>query len=563
MSLQAQVSFEEMAQPLGIDLPKSYGAAIIDYDNDGINDLFMTGRSSRLRLYRGQEDQTFEDVTQLAGLFVPGIFYQCSWADINNDGFVDLYVGNKNNFANLLFLNNGDGTFSEIGESAGVDNRGHTLSNLFSDVDGDGWIDLYLAIPKKPNVLYKNNGDLTFTEITESAGAVDTLSAMGSGFFDFDNDGDQDLYLVHDNNQANILYENDGEGHFTDISEKSGTNYQGLGMGVDFGDYDNDGYQDLYITNMFSNVLYHNNGDGTFTNVTEQAGVGDEGMGWGVTWLDYDNDGWEDLFVTNDAIFLEPYNVLYRNLGDGTFEPVSRNSVFEGRRASYSVAAGDINQDGKIDLWVSNPASVERAQLFVNHESGGNYVTFRLEGTESNRTAIGARMVIHLPNQKLTKEIRGGMGYAQQNSPELHFGLGENTVVPRVEVFWPSGAYQQFEQVAANQRLALTEGEQPGVVKDNSGTFVVTSTDEDVINSLPMVYPNPASQYLTIDLKQLPAPLRAIEFMDSSGQKKAVSTTMADNAVTLDVSGHSSGLHLLVLHLKNGSRHLEKVLIQR
>lgn len=560
----AQANFKEVAQALEVDAVQGYGTAIVDYDNDGLNDLFITARNTLLRLYKNMGDGTFTNTTYAAGLRYTGEYYQSCWADINNDGQLDLYLGKSGNQKNQLFLNNGDGTFTNISASAGVDHSGKTVANMFSDVDGDGFIDLYLAIPHAPNVLYKNNGDLTFTDVTETSGAVDELIAMGAGFFDYDNDGDPDLYLVHDTDQANILYENDGTGKFKDVSVTSGTNYAGQGMGVDFGDFNNDGFQDIYVTNMWANVLYKNNGDGTFEDVTTQAGVGDEGMGWGVTWFDHNNDGWEDLFITNDAIFLEPQNVLYENQKDGTFAIVSENTVLAGEKASYSVAAGDLDNDGDIDLWVGNPSGSFRSELFINELEAGNYVTLRLAGTQSNQSAIGAKVQVDLGDRLMMKEVRSGTGYAQQNSLELHFGLAEAQVIRKITVSWPSGNVQQFDSVLPNARYALKEGGELTHVEII--TPLVTSIENEAFERQVSVYPNPASDRLFIALNGFQSRIEDIQITSILGVPElsiGKAEIDARTELELDLSKTSRGIKLIRFTLKNGIQFTRKLILSQ
>lgn len=559
-----QASFKEVAEDLAVDAVQGYGTAVIDYDNDGLNDLFITARNTLLKLYKNMGDGTFTNTTFRAGLRFSGEYYQSCWADINNDGHLDLYLGKSGNQKNQLFLNDGDGTFTNISASSGVDHSGKTVANMFSDVDGDGFVDLYLAIPHEPNVLYKNNGDLTFTDITEASGAVDKLIAMGAGFFDYDNDGDSDLYLVHDTDQANILYENDGTGKFKDISVSSGTNYAGQGMGVDFGDFNNDGFQDIYITNMWANVLYKNNGDGTFEDVTSQAGVGDEGMGWGITWFDHNNDGWEDIFVTNDAIFLEPENILYENQQDGTFKVVSDQTVLAGEKASYSVATGDLDNDGDIDLWVGNPSGSYRAELFINKLESGNYVTLRLAGTESNQSAIGARVQVDLGDQVMTKEVRSGTGYAQHNSLEVHFGLAEAERISQLTVTWPSGNVQRFDNVLANARYGLKEGEE--LTNVEIITPIVTSIEDDRFDKQISIYPNPAKERLILRLNAMASNVEQIRITNLTG----VSELSLDKAqiagrtdITVDLSKINQGIKLIRFTLKDGRQLTRKVVIGR
>ncbi len=455
----SQAYFQDVSLQAGINnTGKNYGVAIGDYNNDGREDIYVSRHILPNLLYRNNGDGTFTDVAGPAGVAFEGTTTCSVWGDTDNDGDLDLYLGNRDE-ANILYRNNGDGTFTDISESAGVNTLFRTRAVLFGDINQDGFIDLYVANMTAPNYMFRNNGDNTFTDITLASNTQDYGIAMGSLFFDYDNDGDLDLYLTHDANQPYILYQNDGTGRFRDVSEESNTNYAGQGMGVDVGDMNNDGFLDIYITNLYENTLFLNNGDGTFSNLTASAGVGDLGMGWGTIWLDCENDGLQDIYVSNDSYFSPFPNLLYRNNGDYTFQAISHSSPLSSMYGGYGVASADFNADGRVDIFLANSGN-DGNQLFTNlTNNANNWVKVKLEGTQSNRAAIGARVEIEAGGKIMVDEITAGASYASHNSFILHFGLGTAEVAERLKIRWPNGLVEEYEQLATNTSYLVTEGE--------------------------------------------------------------------------------------------------------
>lgn len=489
--LPAQPIFFDGSASAGIGHPgRNFGVAFGDYDGDGADDIYISRHNSPNLLYRAIGNGQFAEVAAQAGIAHVGTTNVSAWGDFDNDGHLDLYLGNRDE-PNILYRNNGDGTFTDISVSAGVNSGHRTRAVLWGDVDRDGYVDLYVANLAAPNYLYRNNGDGTFTDIAVAANAQDFGIAMGSLFFDYDNDGDLDLYLTHDANQPNILYRNDGTGHFEDVSVAAGANIAAQGMGVDFADINHDGFFDLYITNLYENVLLLSDGDGTFTEIGSPAGVDDLGMGWGTVFLDYDNDGHSDIYVSNDTYFAPFDNLLYRNLGNTTFEVVSEGTPLSSPMAGYGVATGDVNSDGKPDLLLVNAGSQDGNQLFLNStENGHHFVKVRLRGTESNTAAIGARVTVEANGQVQMDEVCAGMGYASQNSFTLHFGLGDATLIDRLSIRWPNGMMETYEGLAVDQHYFITEGE--GMVTNVSSIAEAASELK--------IWPNPAKERLYIQV---------------------------------------------------------------
>lgn len=469
------------------------GVAVVDYNNDGWEDLYFTRLGKSNILYRNDGDGTFTNVSEASGIDVAGDSGAAVWGDLDNDGWADLLLGNRD-IPSQVFRNNGDGTFSDITEAAGVDNTAKVQSVLLADVDNDGWLDIYWANLGTQNALYLNQQDGTFIDVTLSSGTSDTQMNMGAVFFDYDNDGDQDLYLSHDSDQANILYQNDGKGQFTDVSEAAGVNYEGQGMGVDAADFNNDGYLDLYITNLYENTLYLNNQDGTFSDLSTSAQVDDLGMGWGTSWMDYDNDGWMDLYVSNETYF--PVNgnfydnVMYRNLGDLTFELSSQNGPLNSPFGGYGMASFDVNRDGKVDIVIANSSIVDGNQLLLNQvENEHHWISLKLEGAIGNRDAVGAKALVYAGDQQWYDQVMAGTGFASQNSLQLHFGLAGIERIDSVIIHWPSGQKEVFEGLSLDSYYHILEA-----------TSITSTAEQQTISSISTnIYPNPVGKILTFD----------------------------------------------------------------
>ncbi|MGH9160044.1 MAG: CRTAC1 family protein [Vicinamibacteraceae bacterium] len=500
------------------------GVALVDYDSDGRLDVFFTngakiddpqpaGRrpdkaDQRFwnRLYHQNEDGTFTDVSEKAG--VTGMtrsYYGMGIAvgDYDNDGFADLYVTNYD--GNILYHNNGNGTFADVTKRAGVGASGWSASAGFFDYDNDGALDLFVTRyvdwtfenngscgEKKPgyraychpdnyegitNILYHNNGDGTFADVSAKAGISDAVGkGLGVSFADYNDDGFMDVYVANDSVQS-FLFENNGDGTFAEIGLLAGVgfNEEGrtfAGMGVDFADYDNDGHPDIFVTDLSNERyrLFRHNGDGSFRDVTHASGVGSATQlysGWSARFFDYDNDGWKDLFVAQSHVmdtiektspnlrYLQP-PLLLRN-ESGRFERVEPGKVFQQNWAGRGAAFGDLDNDGDIDVVVGNVGQ----KAFVLRNDGGNqrrWLGIRAVGTRSNRDGIGCRVtVVSASGSTQHFTINTAVGYLSASDKRLLVGLGNDATAKRVEIRWPSGLVQTFDNVEAGQTLVATE----------------------------------------------------------------------------------------------------------
>ena len=490
------------------------GLALFDFDRDGDVDIyFLNGAplkgtkvdvAPRNRLYRNDGQWTFTDVTAQAGVGDTGFGLGVAAADYDNDGDLDLYVNNYG--PNCLYRNNGDGTFTDVTAQAGVANGNEVgASVLFLDMDKDGDLDLFVAnyldftfennvvrfskgIPKyagptdfgpTTNNLFRNNGDGTFTDVSRSAGVAEHRGwGMGGVCADYDNDGDTDIYLANDV-YANFLFENDGTGRFTEGGLMAGLAYDLHGddqgsMGIDCGDYDNDGRLDFYQTSYARELttLYRNLDGMMFEDVTTITGAGDGTLPyvtWGTGMVDFDNDGDRDIFVATGHLQdnIELYdnttttltaNQLLVNDGQGKFKNMSAQSG-DGMRVKHrSRGAGfdDLDNDGDVDAVILN-ARQGPTLLRNDSDTGGHWIQIRLRGAKTNRDGVGARVTVVAGDLTQIDEVHSGRGYQSHYGMRLHFGLGKRDLVDRIEVRWIGGGVDVFEQIAADQLIELRE----------------------------------------------------------------------------------------------------------
>ncbi len=507
----AQNLFNDKSSASGIsNTGTNSGMAFGDYDNDGDEDLYVSVQNGANFLYQNQGNGTFLNVTAIAGVGVSDFSIASVWGDIDNDGDLDLYVANYNS-ENVLFENNGDGTFTDITIAAGVNDNKNPRCVLMADIDNDGFVEIYVANIFGQNVMYKNNGNKTFTDLTAYTNTSDVQIAMGSIFFDYDNDGDQDLYLTHDAYQKYILYENNGMGRFTDVSAARGANVAGQGMGVDFGDYNNDGFFDIYVTNLGHNFLLKNT-NGNFTEEAFQANVADIGMGWGTFFFDYNNDGWSDIYVVNDYQFSPQENVLYKNLGNDSFAIVGSNTNISSQFSSYGAATADINNDGWIDMAVAIVGS-HGNQLFENNDAGTNqWIKVKTEGVTSNRAGIGTRVEIYTNGMRQMNEVAAGRGYASANSLTMHFGVGNIAVVDTVILRWSSGQVDKYYNVPASKYYLATEGTSMNEMVITNATNINTAAVEIT------TAPNPFTSSVRINFNLKQASDVSLQILNVNGQ---------------------------------------------
>jgi len=533
------VQFVDVGREAGLNVPnvwgemdrkryiieaKGSGIAFFDYDNDGWLDIYLTNgtrlgevwpqsKAPTSQLFKNNRDGTFSNVTEKSGLARTGWQTGVCVGDYDNDGWDDLFCCFWGH--NILFHNNGDGTFTDVTRKTGVyDERVRWGAGCtFLDYDRDGHLDLFVCnyirldpaetpgphdppvcqwkgipvmcgprgLPGDTNVLFHNNGDGTFTDVSGKAGILKpgprySITAVS---YDFDNDGWPDIYVAVDS-EASILFHNNHDGTFTDVAVMAGCAYsenghEQAGMGVGVGDYDCDGWLDIFKTNFADDTanLYRNNGDGTFTDVTFSSGVGinNRYVAWGCGFVDYDNDGWPDIIQINGHVYpeIDAHDIgqtyknprlVYRNMGNGLFKDVSAQmgpGITE-RYSSRGAAFGDYDNDGDIDVLVLN---MNDLPSLLRNDGGNkqNWIKIKLTGTHSNRTAIGARVRVVAGHHSQIDEVHSGSSVMSQGDLRLHFGVGKAEIIDLIEVKWPTTQkIERFTHVKPNQILHIKEG---------------------------------------------------------------------------------------------------------
>ncbi|HTZ47962.1 MAG TPA: CRTAC1 family protein [Verrucomicrobiae bacterium] len=529
------IRFEEIAERAGLhyitangntenkNQPQTMvaGVALFDYDNDGYLDVFFVGGAAIPslqketpaywnRLFHNNHDGTFTDVTEKAGLAGIGYGSGVAIGDYDNDGWPDIFVANVT--GNLLYHNNHDGTFTDVTEKAGVGGAKLNGKKMWSvgagwfDYNNDGLLDLFVVnycvweVNKDPycrvkegvrgychpryyqpthNTLYRNNGDGTFTDVSEETGLAKHFGkGMSVTFADYDGDGYLDAFVANDTTQ-NFLFHNLKGKKFEEVALDAGVGFapDGIarsGMGADFRDVNNDGLPDIWHTAVEHEEfpLWINQGKGEFQDMTVASGLGKtkDMSGWGAGTADFDNDGWKDLFVARANVmdniaeqnvgrrYPEP-NTIFRNLGNGKFSDVSATAGpdFQLEAAHRGVAFGDLDNDGRVDMVVT--VLDGPAKLFHNiTENGNHWLLLKLVGTKSNRMGIGAQIQVTTEyGKKQWDEVTTAVGYASSSDPRVHFGLGKNEKAKEISIRWPSGIRQVLKDVPGDQILTVTE----------------------------------------------------------------------------------------------------------
>ncbi len=500
-SINAQVFFADQSSIVGITedtgvVNMGGGVSFVDYDGDGWDDITLsTGNGESIQFYKN-----FDGFFVQESLLPVDLNFQnksISWVDFDNDGDKDLFVTSQTD-GNRLFERGSDNSLIDITTSSGfIAENMFTYGASWGDINNDGCLDVYLSNYTDgstiTNYLYQSNCDGTFTEVANEIGLSNTPAlTFCSGFFDFNNDGWQDLYLANDKMHQNKLYKNNGDGTFTDVSQSSGTDLIIDAMSVTIDDFNSDGYLDIFITNTPDDIavtigrtfLLRNNGDETFTNSSESSGAQLNSWSWGASFFDAENDGDLDLYVScsYDGSNGFPSYGFYENTGFETFEN-SEMAGFDNNVRSFSTAVGDTNNDGFVDIVVNN----NNQTPFVWNNlttTDNNYIKVKLTGTVSNRDAIGSKIEISVNEDRQYRYVMCGEGYLSQNSLVQSIGIGEASTIDYIKVTWLSGIEDIVFNVASNQLVTITEG-----------STLSLHNDEETIS---LEYQNPVNEFLNI-----------------------------------------------------------------
>ena len=507
--LYSQTPFVDQSSALKIPLTVhgNHGVAVVDFNKDGWDDIFFAnigqisgGDTTFCTLLRNNQNGTFTNVTRTAGLALYGSFKCGVWGDINNDGFPDLFLAESQGVGRChLLMNNKDGTFRDISSDCGINFAATIATAAFGDVDNDGKIDLFLASEYPQfDLLYKNiskNDTILFQDVSSTSGieGFSSTTPMQATFIDIDHDGDLDLYAVHDGFLPSSLYRNNNNGTFTDISAQTGLNDFGVGnsMGVYWNDYDNDGWEEVYVSRIGKGGLYKRQINGTYQNIADSSGAELNGMSWGVVWEDFDNDMDDDMFLVNTYNFNSQKSLYFENI-DGKFVNKAPEYGVDLGFDFYGLAYGDFNNDGYLDLVAS--ANDGNNKLLMNSTNRkGNWLELSLTGTTINSMAIGAKIRIVAGGKNQSRTRTAGNSYASEMSSMLHFGIGSLTFIDTLEVTWSKNNIQVFTNIAVNKQYQLIEG--------GTLTTITRRTEESTQPSkfsLQQNYPNPFNPSTTI-----------------------------------------------------------------
>jgi len=494
----AQLAFDDVAAQIGVDYSygdSEYGGGVsfADFDNDGWDDITYASENG-VDLYFFKNTNGVFNLVTFNGISNTSKAKQVIWVDYDNDGDKDFFVTAIEG-KNAFYSNDGEMNFTDISSTIGIFQTDlFTYGASFGDIDNDGDLDLFISnrSPEDHNYLYRNDSGI-YVDITGTSGiSLEGQLSFCSIFFDYDKDGLQDIYVSNDKEEnINRLYKNLGDGVFQDVSESSNAGVDVSAMSTTLGDFNNDGWFDIYITNTpFSqvssiqgNVLLKNNGDGTFTNVATETGTSFDSVGWGSVFLDADNDGLLDIYVSssengNGSLISSAF---YHQQDDETFMIPQDIGFNTDLRESYSNAIGDINNDGKPEIVVGN--DTDNNFLWQNNTlNENNWLKVKLEGVVSNKDGIGNTIEINVDGQSQYRYTLAGEGYLSQNSFYEFFGTGLSNLIDYVKVTWTStGATETFNNIEANQSITIKEG--IGILNDNN--YIV----EDLLS----IYPNPSN----------------------------------------------------------------------
>ncbi len=556
-SVNSQIHFEESGTILGIE--SSYGlgefgggVSFYDYNNDGWDDITVSSSEGNpIHFYKNVNGIFVIDDIKISNIDFES--KQVQWVDFDNDDDMDLFITSQTGL-NKLFENDGEFNFIDITVLSGLNQMAtNSWGASWGDFNNDGYLDVFICFRNfgdtQPNALFKNNGDKTFTNVSVLAG-INQINdpSFCAAFFDYNNDGWQDIFVTNHKFSQSYLYKNNGDETFTDVSSISGADILADGMSTTIGDFNNDGWFDIYVTNNPpGNYHLMNNGNGTFTNVASSNGTGFYSVAWGAVFLDADNDTDLDLYVSGmlDGTTTLP-SAFYENIGNNFFS-IPENIGFENDTAqSFSNAIGDIDNDGFPEIFVVNQN--KNNFLWKNTtQNSNNWLKINLKGTVSNKDGIGGKIEIFSNDKSQYRYTLNGEGYIAQNSKSEFFGIGTATIVDFVKVTWLSGVEDVLFNVAANQMITIKEG-------DNILSSRVI--DEQKFN----IYPNPSKDVFTIETNSLNTN-KLISVFDIYGKKVKEDLVIRKEIISVSLNGLSKGIYFFKI-FSNEDVSVKKVVLK-
>lgn len=539
----AQIAFDNEAETLGVEIICGNtlfgnGVSFFDYDNDGWDDLTVaTADDDPVRFYKNINGNFVEQTLNIANNNWRN--KQVNWVDIDNDGDNDLFVTSDTSI-NRLYENLGNMILQDITSTSGLLNEVLvTYGASWGDYNNDGFLDVFLSNRDTiiPNILYKNNGNNTFSLVNSESGLITTGTlSFCSAFIDYNKDGFQDIYVANDKVEyPNIMYKNNGDGTFTEVGFETGTDITIDAMSVTIGDYNSDSWLDIYVTNdVVGNVLLKNNGNGTFSDETLSSNTAMNSVAWGSVFLDAENDGDLDIYVSAEhdgTVSGYLSSALFTNNND---EYILENEAIPDDYAiSYSNSIGDIDNDGYPEILVNN---INHDNIFLwknNSNNTNNWLKVKLEGTISNRNGVGSMIEISVNGEKQYRYTLIGEGYLSQNSASEIFGIGDATVIDYVKVNWLSGTEDIFYNVSPNQNLKIVEGSSLSIEESNTSEI--------------KLFPIPTTEILNIESS---LPIEEVMVYNLLGEVN-ISAYMNKNEISLDVASLEPGIYFLRLSLNS------------
>ena len=561
--ISAEILFTDITQSAGISFSgNAEGVCVFDYNNDGLDDIVIATRGgTNVLLYKNAGNMHFTDVSFESNIGNTSMEARTPIAsDYDNDGDLDVFVGAVSGQSHLF--KNENGTFQNVTDLSGISIFDQVRGSSWVDYNNDGLLDLYVGLLLETNKFYKNNGDGTFTDIAINVSAAGPMVGgivMGLGFFDYDRDGDQDLYITQDNNNGNILLRYEYYGAFTNVSIPTNTGIQVMGMGVTFGDINRDGLFDIYTTNLSNNALLLNSYSGVFTDISTASGTDDTpgSMGWGTMFFDVDNDGWIDIYNNNETGFAGIKNSLFINNGDLTFQSIEDESGALLRNNGYGAAYSDFDQDGDIDIILAGRSStVGSVNLLKNDSDTGNYITLKLSQSDSNIFAIGSTIELHHSGIKQLRHLSSGSSYCSQNTFDVHYGLEDEAEIDSVVIYWPDGWRETFTVLSVNVKNHLIRGQ-------GSEVLGIAREDHNRMEIIGMtIQPNPFNPKTEIifrvnDINKI-AQLFVYDISGKQIIEKNIIAQKSINKISLDLNRYASGLYFVRL-IYGGKSHFKKV----